>query len=163
MNPAACSTPDQAKYARGPVMSTTYWDALLHLNHGCAIVALQLRPDGRSLLFAGAQHSEREILINQALSGEIRSSLRSGSQLLAQIPVATDVSNPWRDDDCRRLIEETMPVIERLCGEVQSRHDSLRDEQGKHPPRIEDCDCEMSRLHRLAVNAIEFARGRLLA
>jgi hypothetical protein len=143
-------------------MSTTYWDALLHLNHGCAIAALQLRRDGRALEFAIPQHSEREILINEALSGELRRHLASGCSLLAEAPLATDGTTAWRDDDCRQLIEQTMPTVEKFCGELQSRHDSLRDENGAHPMAIEHCSCEMSRLHHVLVNAVEYARSRLL-
>jgi len=143
-------------------MSTTCWNALLHLNHGCAIAAMKIKFDGRSLVFVVPQHSEREILINQVLSEEIRQAIAAGSQLLVQLPQGADVTTPWRDDDCRRLIEQTMPTAERFCGELQSRHDSLRDAQGGHPRPIEDCDCEMSQMHRLMVNAIEYARARLL-
>jgi len=143
-------------------MPTTYWDALLHLNHGCAIVALQLRRDGRALVFDIPQHGEREILINEALSTEIRRSLAAGCALLAQVPLATEPMTPWRDDACRQIVEQTMPVAERFSGELQSRHDSLRDQNGSHPAPIERCGCEMSRMHRLIVNAIEFARARHL-
>lgn len=91
-----------------------------------------------------------------------REALQPGVILLAQMPLSTDAASPWRDEDCRRTIERQMPVVERFCGELQSRHDSLRDENGRHANPIETCDCDMSNLHRVLVNSIEFARGRLL-
>lgn len=144
-------------------MSISHWNALLHLNYGCALAASRICRDGRNLEFSTPQHGEQEILVNAVISREIRSALDSGLELLADVPPATDVATSWRDDDCRRAIEQTMPTAERFCGELQSRHDSLRDEQGAHAKPIESCDCEMSRLHRVIVNAIELARTRLLS
>lgn len=143
-------------------MTCSFWNALLHLNYSCAAVASQMGRGGQTLEFSRPQHGEQEILVNEDRSREIRSGLQAGLELLAEVPLATDSAGSWRDDDCRRLIEQTMPVVERFCSELQSRHDSLRDEHGTHPRPIESCDCDMSRLHRVMVNGIELARGRLL-
>lgn len=143
-------------------MATTCWNALLHLNHACAVAASRMMRDGRTLEFSAQLHGEQEILINATVSRQIRNALQSGVELLADVPFATEVTTAWRDDDCRREMERMVAVVESLCAELQSRHDSLRDGQGAHAGPIEACDCDMSRLHRITVNAIELTRPLLL-
>jgi hypothetical protein len=144
-------------------MSTTYWNALLHLNYGCAVATCQIRPDGRTIEFSQPQHGRTEILVNETIALRIRGALQSGVQLLADVPLGTDIATPWRDDDCRRMLEQTLPAVDQFCAELQTRHDSLRDDQGTHAKAIDRCDCELSRLHRLIINSAEFARARLLS